>query len=112
MRFTTAGNFVCKTNDEAPRVRVKNNKDQAKNNVRDFNRRCGPGGRPDVTLRAGAHHQGVYARLRRAMGPYDRAAPNKQDPERFFTWVKLTQFGSFNFPNRLICAGGSSAGTD
>ncbi len=31
MKFTNAGNFVCKTNDEAPRVRVKNNEYQAKN---------------------------------------------------------------------------------
>jgi hypothetical protein len=113
MKFTNAGNFVCKTNDEAPRMRVKNNKYQAKNNARDFNRRGGPRGRLDVTLRAGAHHQGVYARLRRAMGrPYDRAGPNKQKtPARFSTGVKLAQFGSFNFPNRLICASGSSAGT-
>jgi hypothetical protein len=72
-------------------------------------RRGGPRGRPADSTTAGAHHQGVYARLRRAMGrPYNcspsgsRRAQQAKGPARFPVRAQLAQFRSFNFPNNLI----------
>jgi hypothetical protein len=57
---------------------------------------------------ASAHHQGVYARLRRAMGrPYDCAFQTKA--RRGFAAGLLAHFVSFNFPNTPIRAYASSA---
>src|SRR5450631_3135327 len=72
-------------------------------------RRGGPRGHPTAAFTAGAHEGRPYTR-----GAQLRIAPDQSNksPAWFPPGRKLAQSMSFNFPNNLICATGSSARTN
>ena len=77
-----------------------------------MDRRGGPRGRPEITVTPGP--PGLLRPSSTGHAAPLRSRPTKQTKtqDRFSTRVKLAQSRSFNFSNRLICAGGSRARTD